>query len=127
MSEVSEQETKHLKAITDRSAVDAQFRARLMSNPHDAIRDATGVAIPTDVKIKFIERPRGADAVIVLPPPAEHTGDLTADELKILAESGCWVSCWETCRDTCAAYHTCDTSDFCCDGTYALSGIERSQ
>jgi hypothetical protein len=121
MNDVSE-EARHLKAITNRSAVDAQFRARLISNPHDAIRDATGVAIPTDVKIKFIERPRGADAVIVLPPPAEQMGDLTADELKIMAEGSCWASCWETCFSTCecstcAANYTCHTSDFCCNCT----------
>jgi hypothetical protein len=99
-----------LDAILPRSAVDAQFRAGLLTDPHHTIEQATGVALPKDLTVQFIEPPRGLDALVILPPPAEHTGDLTLQEIEAFSDASiCWETCDQTCSKSCA--HTCWVSE----------------
>jgi hypothetical protein len=90
-----------LEAILPRAAVDAQFRAALLRDPHQAIEKVTGVAVPQDLKIQFVEPPRGVDALIVLPPAVEFRTDLTLQELETMVDGFCWFTCERTCDKTC--------------------------
>ena len=56
-----------LHRVLIRSAVDAAFRRRLIEDPRGAIEEATGVAIPDELRIRFIEPPPDVDALVVLP------------------------------------------------------------
>ncbi|GJG89805.1 hypothetical protein tb265_49860 [Gemmatimonadetes bacterium T265] len=56
-----------LQQVLDRAATDPHFRERLLTAPHEAIRETFGVEIPVSFRIKFIERGVDVDALIVLP------------------------------------------------------------
>jgi hypothetical protein len=58
------------RALT-RSAVDVAFRKWLLTEPHAAVAEATGLVLPSTFRIAFIEPPRDIDALIVLPPLIE--------------------------------------------------------
>lgn len=75
-----------LREIVDRAATDRAFRARLLSDPASAIRNEFGVILPRDYRIKFIERPRDLDALVVLPDVDD--GDLEEGELEQVAGGG---------------------------------------
>jgi hypothetical protein len=102
MIEVNKEDARHLKAITDRSAVDAQFRAALLRDPRRAIREATGVAVPADLTIRFVEPPRGIHAVVVLPAAADDRGDVAVEEMELFSGIPCWTTCNETCQESCS-------------------------
>jgi hypothetical protein len=76
-----------LKEVLERAARDKEFRARLLSDPVAAIRMAFGVILPHHYRIKFIERPRDLDALIVLPEPGRR-GELDDDDLDLVAGGG---------------------------------------
>jgi hypothetical protein len=56
-----------LDDVVARATTDRAFRQRLLADPHRAIRDAFGVSVPADFRIRFIERDPDVDALIVLP------------------------------------------------------------
>jgi hypothetical protein len=56
-----------LDFVVERSALDRDFRLRLLADPKAAIRDAFGVELPQDFRLRFIERDRDVDLLIVLP------------------------------------------------------------
>ena len=58
-----------LREVIERASSDREFRVRLLADPGSAIRHAFGVILPHNYRIRFIERPRELDALIVLPPP----------------------------------------------------------
>ena len=70
-----------LQQVLDRSANDPRFRARLLAEPHAAIRDAFAVEIPAEFRIRFVERGPDVDALIVLPNPVAPRADADAEEL----------------------------------------------
>jgi hypothetical protein len=90
--------------ILKRSATDAEFRARLISDPASAIEETIGVplsTLPRPINVKFIEKEAGVDAVLVLPDFVEE-GSLSDAELEavaggmsteLVAEDGCNVTC----------------------------------
>ena len=95
-------EERLLKSVTARAAVDAEYRQRLLTNPHQAIEEVAGVAPPSDLKIKFIEKPAGVDVAAVLPDLTPNAQDLTPAELEAVAggddDDDCWsISCYWTC------------------------------
>ena len=68
------------KIVIDKANEDADFRARLLSNPTEAIQQAVGVTVPEGFTIKVHEED-SRTAHLVLPP----TGKLSAAELSAVA------------------------------------------
>lgn len=89
-----------LNEITARAAVDRTFRERLLAAPDAAIAEATGVSLPSQYKVKFVEKEAGVDAMFVLPDLLDPNGELSADELEAVA-GGVAADCWFTCGNTC--------------------------
>src|SRR4051794_17563624 len=85
MPDLNDDDSKLLREVLGRSAVDPQFRSQLINNPHAAVKSATGVALPADLKLKFIEQPKEIDALVVLPNYIEADGELTGEELEAVA------------------------------------------
>lgn len=56
-----------LEQILTRAAVDLDFRKALLVHPRKAILDGLGIRIPARFRVKFIERDKDVDALIVLP------------------------------------------------------------
>ena len=67
MPNLGDDERDIMARVLTRSAVDAAFRERLLSEPHAAVAEATGVVISPTLRICFIEQPPDVDALIVLP------------------------------------------------------------
>ena len=67
MCELDGDDLLRLARALTRSAVDAEFRRRLLTEPHAAVAEATGVELPPGFRIRFIEQPHDVDALIVLP------------------------------------------------------------
>ena len=68
------------KTVLDKANEDADFRARLLSNPKDAIEQAVGVTVPEGFTIKVHEED-SMTAHLVLPP----TGKLSSADLSTVA------------------------------------------
>ena len=81
-----------LREVLERAATDRDFRARLLADPAAAIRMAFGVILPHNYRIKFIERPRELDALIVLPAVGGR-GELDDDDLELVAGGGDTETC----------------------------------
>lgn len=77
-------QSKLLNSILQRATTDRVFRQRLLTEPADAIRDAFGVRLPPNYRIRFIERSRDVDALIVLPDLKEDD-ELSDEELEDVA------------------------------------------
>ncbi len=67
MDELEEDERNILARVLTRSAVDAEFRRRLLSDPNAAVAEVIGDAFPNGFRVRFIEQPADLDALIVLP------------------------------------------------------------
>jgi hypothetical protein len=80
-----------LREVLERAATDREFRVRLLADPVGAIRMAFGVILPHDYRIKFIERPRELDALVVLPEPGH--GELDDEDLDLVAGGGDTDAC----------------------------------
>lgn len=117
MYDLNEDDGKHLREVLTRSAVDTDFRRQLLANPHQAVKEATGVALPADLKLRFVEQPTDIDALIVLPNVIAQQDELTPDELEAvaggMAESVAGI-CWDTCERTCSQS---------CTNTCAVTGL----
>ena len=68
------------KIVLDKASEDADFRARLLRNPKDAVQQAVGVTIPEGFTIEVHEADR-TTAHLVLPP----TSQLSSAELSAVA------------------------------------------
>lgn len=80
-----------LREVLERASTDREFRTRLLAEPVGAIRAAFGVILPHDYRIKFMERPRELDALIVLPEFGH--GELDEDDLDLVAGGGDTDTC----------------------------------
>jgi hypothetical protein len=74
-----------LEQILTRAAVDLEFRKALLVDPRKAILDGLGVRIPASFRVKFIERGKDVDALIVLPDLQRHDGELDDCDLDAVA------------------------------------------
>ena len=74
-----------LQEVTARAATDLVFRKSLLTSPEAAIRDTFGVVIPSDVRIRFMEKPAGVDVLIVLPSIQPPVDELDDDDLDAVA------------------------------------------
>ncbi len=55
-----------LQRITSLATHDRDFRRMLLDDPEAAVQATFGIALPSGVRLQFMERPSDADAVIVL-------------------------------------------------------------
>jgi hypothetical protein len=76
-----------LREVLERAATDREFRVRLLAEPVTAIRNAFGVILPHNYRIKFMERPAELDALIVLPDVGGR-GELDEEDLDLVAGGG---------------------------------------
>jgi hypothetical protein len=82
---MSNKEQQALEAVLERATVDQEFRQKLLADPRRSILDAFGVSIPTRFNVKFIEKEKGVDALIVLPDFRLPSGELSESELDNVA------------------------------------------
>ncbi|HEX6745980.1 MAG TPA: hypothetical protein VF092_01610 [Longimicrobium sp.] len=77
--------------VADRAAHDPEFRHALLTDPARALRETLGITLPAGYRVRFVERPRDLDALVVLPDPARDTDELSEDELEEAAGGdGTW-------------------------------------
>ena len=74
-----------LQQVVARAVADTAFRANLLLDPERAVRAAFGTPLPAGRTIRFVERPRGVDLLIVLPDVHDDAGELTDDDLDAAA------------------------------------------
>jgi hypothetical protein len=77
-----------LEQILTRATVDLEFRKALLVDPRKAILDGLGVRIPARFRVKFIERGKDVDALIVLPDLQRQDSELDDYELEAVAGGG---------------------------------------
>jgi len=78
-------EEKINQTITDvkkKASEDDSFRKLCLDNPHEAIKQISGLEVPEDVKINIIENDMGVDHTIVLP---STIPELSSQELDNIA------------------------------------------
>jgi hypothetical protein len=85
-----------LQAVISRATVDRAFRQQLLGDPTRAIRDSLGIAIPSNYRIRFVERDPTVDALIVLPDLKADDGELSDSDLESIAgganTDGSWAA-----------------------------------
>lgn len=82
-----------LREVIERAEKDREFRTRLLADPAAAIRNAFGVILPHNYRIKFIEKPVDLDMLVVLPDLRGQGGDLDDDDLDLVAGGGDTEGC----------------------------------
>ena len=74
--------------LADLDLSDLDFRKALLVDPRKAILDGLGVHIPASFRVKFIERDKEIDALIVLPDLQRQDGELDDGDLEAVAGGG---------------------------------------
>lgn len=77
-----------LEAVLERSVTDHEFRQELLNHPRRAIQQALGVSVPANFRLKFIEKDKNVDALVVLPNFQPKNGELSDDDLEEVAGGG---------------------------------------
>lgn len=72
-----------MQTVLIRSATDPTFRARLLTDPRQALAAHSGREVPEEWNVVFIEN--DADLTIVLPDPIDSSGELCETELEAVA------------------------------------------
>ena len=75
---------KEIEALLVRSAVDMDFRQRLLTQPNAAYSEATGNPVMPHIQFKFIEKKNGA-TTIVLPAFADDESPISESELEAVS------------------------------------------
>ncbi|WP_405452895.1 NHLP leader peptide family RiPP precursor [Paenibacillus sp. HJGM_3] len=73
-----------LKTVFAKAATDKAFRALVLENPNEAVRQAAGVEIPPGMTVRFVEND-GVDATLVLP---DFVGDSELSDEQLEAVAG---------------------------------------
>ena len=73
------------ECLVEKATGDAEFRARLLSDPKAAIEEELGLAVPASLSIEVHEE-SGATAHLVLPPDSK----LSEGDLQAVAGGGNW-------------------------------------
>jgi len=98
MAQFSEAEIQAaFQEITKRARIDPEFRKLALSNPAEAVKEASNIEVPANFKVRFVEAD-GANMIITLPEPVGKEGELSDAELEQVAGGGrgvsaCGVSC----------------------------------
>ena len=74
-----------LDAVLAKAAVDRPFRTQLLADPRSAIEREFGISMPDTFRMRFVERSRELDALVVLPDFRTADGELSEDELETIA------------------------------------------
>lgn len=90
---------KTFQAIARKAASDPAFRKVALANPAQAVKQVSGLDLPSGFKLRFVEN-QGANLTMVLPDPAAATGELTDKDLEEVAGGRCGVSCGVSCLMT---------------------------
>jgi hypothetical protein len=81
-------EEQALQAVLARATVDPEFRKQLLVDPRREILERFGVSIPSSFNVKFIEKDKGVDALIVLPDLRRPDGELSDGDLEAVSGGG---------------------------------------
>ena len=78
MNEITQDQWRSaVTAVLRKSASDASFRARCLSTPVEALKDASGLDVPSDAPIRFVDR---LDVIVVaLPPVGTRPDEISED------------------------------------------------
>lgn len=79
-----------LTTLAARAAQDPAFRKKLLLDPHGAIGEVSDASIPTGLRIKFVEKDTDVDVMIVLPDLVLEDGELTEDDIAVVAGGTNW-------------------------------------
>jgi hypothetical protein len=97
-ADARETQEQVLQQITSRAAVDGEFRARLLGDPHAAVQEAVGIQLPETFRIRFIEKDQGLDAMVILPDLIDEAAELSEEELEAVAGGSEWT--WNNCGNS---------------------------
>jgi len=82
-ADLSKQAEAQLQKLLHRSAIDQEFRKKLLTTPREALREFHGQEIPATVDVRFIENT--ADATFVLPDAIDPAAELSEEEMQTVA------------------------------------------
>ena len=89
-----------LARVANRAATDSAYRERLLRAPREAIEEELGTTISAGIKVRFIEKDPGLDALVVLPDFALDRQEIGPDDLKAVAGGDGTAWCSATCECT---------------------------
>jgi hypothetical protein len=78
------QVAKAIEAVTSKAVTDSAFRALILSNPREAVKQATGMELPENFKLNVVEN-AGAHYTLVLPDVVSGSEELSDNELAQVA------------------------------------------
>lgn len=73
-------EHPYIRQVLHRAQQDATFRELLKQHPHRAIKDETGIDVPPDFKIRFVEPFFGNGLRVMMPEPPPPGRDVVEEE-----------------------------------------------
>lgn len=85
-----------LELVMSRAATDSRFRRQLLIDPRAAILDAFGVEVPRGLRLRFVEKDRDVDLMLVLPDPIDPGAALDDHDLDPVTGGTAWP--WWTGR-----------------------------
>ena len=91
MAWTSEEAKKVIQQVQAKAAADKAFRQKCLTNPHAAIQEVAGAAVPAGMKLKIVESEPSVDYTIVL--PAMQGAALSDKDLDKVAAGHCYKSC----------------------------------
>ena len=74
--------------VRDRLADDPEFRAALLADPRAALSALLGLDLPDAVNVEVHEEPLAYVHLVI--PAAEGDGEVSEDELEMVAGGACW-------------------------------------
>ena len=80
MAWTREQWEQTLRALYQRAATDAEFRQLCLADASAAIAQISGVALPAESRVRFVERLE--EQVLVLPKPLGEDEELSDEDLE---------------------------------------------
>ena len=83
--ELNTYEQNLLNEVLQRAATDLGFRERLLNEPHRVLAEIADQELPRDFVIRFIEKDKDTDALVVLPDLVPETAELSGAELEAVA------------------------------------------
>ena len=101
MSSINDQELDRvLREVVKRSIVDADFRAKALSNGTAAVKAVSNKPIPEGYSFTFVESKRGQHRAIVLPAMASSKDQLLEEDLEQVAGG---VALLDPCNGSCGS------------------------
>lgn len=86
--------------VRNRAITDEAFRKELLANPNKAIKDETGIDVPSDYRVRVIDYDASYQATFLLPPFAGE--DVSDEDLAGVAGGSC-IGNASACAQACGA------------------------